>query len=476
MASFGAFSIPSAPAPAAAPPGGQSFGSFNIPAPNAGTMQHYQEVHDSAAQAQIGKANADYANSFKGLATSVAENNPITKFGEGLISPIIERGNAVVQSVQQHSLIPLEESFGSEYQPSKVSTDTKGNRTFIPAPMLDSLAQGFAGGEGAADTLAAEAAEKPTVEAPAPVAPEPKPATPPTKTLQQTHADYARSQGYEPYTPDHELPTIQTGKPAESALPTIKTEAPATRGVKGDLTFHPTPETQTPSTFGRFTLPETTKTAPDSVKTTPSTTAAPESRVVPLRESFKPTSEGSVKPLTPIGTGESAPSRLAANVETNAVEKKLTDTLGQLPEYNKVNMGEQARFASDLIKNEPDKAMNIAMGKEPPPAHILPEAVYTAMESKAVSEGDVDTLRRLATESNMSTQATAMGQRIRALGERDQSSPVKIIREISDRRQARATPKIREATKAEIKTELGKGTAAKKETWDTFVKSISCGY
>jgi hypothetical protein len=183
-----------------------------------------------------------------------------------------------------------------------------------------------------------------------------------------------------------------------------------------------------------------------------------------------------VKPLTPVeSTGEKARSTLASKVDTNAVERKLTEGLGQTPEYNKVNMKEQAEFATDLLAKDPDSAMRIAMGQEAPPAHILPEAVFTAVENKAVNEGDIDTLRRLATESNMSTQATAMGQRIRALGERDDESPVKKIQEVKDARAKNGGAKKVKAEVDTIKDEIKK-SAPSKQNWSDFIKDIQCGY
>lgn len=173
-------------------------------------------------------------------------------------------------------------------------------------------------------------------------------------------------------------------------------------------------------------------------------------------------------------------SGLAKHVEQNAIERKLTEGLGQLPEYNKVNMKEQAQHAGDLIASDPEKAMRIAMGQELPPNHILPEAIFTAVENKAIIEKDVETLRRLATESNLSLQATAMGQRIRALGERDQASPVTAIQDVKSARETsiekKTGKKLKESTDeiaGEIKEKISKPT---KETWASFIESIKCNY
>lgn len=283
--------------------------------------------------------------------------------------------------------------------------------------------------------------------------------TVPESRLAQTHAEYAKSMGYEPYTPDSELPAIQMGTKAKGTIPSIQTEEPV--GAPSGLKYEPISQ-------------EPTVQAPSSPTVS--------SRTAPSEPLPVGTAKGlGDEPIAPAeSTGATGKSKLASSVDTNAIERKLTEGLGNTPEYNKVNMKEQAQFASDLITNEPDKAMRIAMGQEPPPAHILPEAVFTAVEAKAVKEGDIDTLTKLATESNMSSQATAMGQRIRALGERDDASPINIIKNLSDERKAFAEKKANkqlksstENTVSRIREEI-KATASKRPNWEEFVQQLSC--
>lgn len=190
---------------------------------------------------------------------------------------------------------------------------------------------------------------------------------------------------------------------------------------------------------------------------------------------------GTNSPVTQIeGESEKGMSKLASRINAKAIEDSLTKGFDNLPQYNKVNKAEQAKFATDLLQNEPDKAMNIAMGKEPPPAHILPESVFLAVEAKARAEGDVGTLRDLATKSNMSSQATAMGQRISMLTERDGGSPVKAIQEVQEARTKAAEKKLgkpidkaRKDTIKDISSEVKKA-ASKRPTWDEFMDQLTC--
>lgn len=181
-------------------------------------------------------------------------------------------------------------------------------------------------------------------------------------------------------------------------------------------------------------------------------------------------------------TGPARTSGLAASVEAQAVEKKLTDTLGELPQYNQVNMAEQAQKAADLIGKDLEQARRIALGQEQPPPDILPESVFVAMEQKALEKGDVELLRDLATRSSLSTEATAMGQRIRTLGERGADSPVATIKELRTfreesftRRTGRPIARAKREAANEIRDVVRK-SAPTKETWDSFISSIECNY
>ncbi len=199
-----------------------------------------------------------------------------------------------------------------------------------------------------------------------------------------------------------------------------------------------------------------------------------------------PTGEAQQKPVEgklPIveGEGETKIRGLAQGVEAKAIENKLTNTFGELPEYKTVNMKEQASKAQDLLIKEPERAKRIAMGEELSPQDILPESLFVAVENKAVKEGDVATLRDLAVSSGLTAEATTMGQRIRTLAERDPESPVTAIKEVSQAREqagqrklkTKETKKIVQDEVASIKEHIKK-IAPTKETWADFIRSIQC--
>lgn len=184
------------------------------------------------------------------------------------------------------------------------------------------------------------------------------------------------------------------------------------------------------------------------------------------------------EPLKPIGEGATKTPKLASSVAQKAVDKKLTDSLGDLPEYKSVNMADQAKKSTELLATDEARAIRIASGKEAPPGDILPEAVFTAVENKALQDGNVELLRQLAT-STRATEATAMGQRIAALAQRDPDSVVSAIRKVADARakafegklKGTTTEKAVTATASEIKSAVRTPT---KMDWNSFVESLRC--
>lgn len=176
------------------------------------------------------------------------------------------------------------------------------------------------------------------------------------------------------------------------------------------------------------------------------------------------------------GEGQTKTRGLAKGVEAKAIQNKLTDTFGSLPEYQTVNMKDQATKAQDFLIKDPEKAKRIAMGQELAPQDILPESLFVAVENKAVKEGDVNTLRDLATSSGLTAEATTMGQRLRTLAERSPDSPVTAIKEVSKAREQRIGKESKKLHKSEISSirEHIKKVAPTKEDWTSFIRSIQC--
>lgn len=268
----------------------------------------------------------------------------------------------------------------------------------------------------------------------------------------------------EPYTPDSMLPTIDFGSKAKvkDTLPTIQMDAPAPRAAKGDLTYEPI---NYGSTEPRFS-PTEEKPLFTSVKN-------------PIKTEAPGVPEAMNSPIEVKGTGETKVRGLAAGVEAKAIENKLVSNLGDLPEYKSVSMKDQAIKAADIMTKDPGLAKAIAMGEKSAPDGVLPESVFVAVEDAAIKNGDVATLRDLASGSKLTSEATTMGQRIRTLAERDPDSPVKAIgdlvksrREVAEKRTGNFE-KAKKQVSEGVKSEIAKNKPTK-ETWSDFVTSLQC--
>lgn len=189
------------------------------------------------------------------------------------------------------------------------------------------------------------------------------------------------------------------------------------------------------------------------------------------------------KPEAPVGSGDTRTSGLAASVERDAIAAGLADSLGKLPEYRRMDMKEQATMASELIKSDPELAKKVALGEEPSPnPGLLPESVYTALRITARETGDIALLRELAQNSALVSQATAAGQRIKALDSGVTNDPVHIMQDIKASREAniegKSKGRIQKEKKQiadEIKLEIKKN-ASKRPTWEDFITEIKCKY
>lgn len=178
--------------------------------------------------------------------------------------------------------------------------------------------------------------------------------------------------------------------------------------------------------------------------------------------------------------GETKTRGLSKSIESSAVEKKLSEGFGDLPEYKTINIEDQARRATELLRTDFETAKNIAMGKTQPPPGLMPESVLLAVEQYAQKMGDVNLIRELATSSNLTSEATIMGQRLRIHAERDPYSPVSAILEVVKVREDIAKKRFGknldiEKTKIseDIKREVHKNMP-KIQDWASFIESIRC--
>ena len=172
---------------------------------------------------------------------------------------------------------------------------------------------------------------------------------------------------------------------------------------------------------------------------------------------------------------------VSRRIEQQAIEENLTKGFGDLPQYRAMSMREQAQKASDLLESNTTQAKRIAMGQEPPPEGVIPESVFEAVKMQAINENDIDTIKNLATNSKLLSEATTMGQRIKAYDTRYPDDPIRAIRDVESvkaettRRRAKGKDlnKVKRQVVKEIDTEIKKVTPGEQE-WADFIRSIEC--
>lgn len=215
----------------------------------------------------------------------------------------------------------------------------------------------------------------------------------------------------------------------------------------------------------------TPSTAKTPVEPTPFSSIIPSEPVKNAAPSEVATSIPVAEIKTP--TAEQAVSSRGSDLLKAAVKKKLIDTVGDLPTHDKINFEQQANGASDFAETQYKDAIDVAMGRKLPPKEFLPEAIYTAVEEKAIMEGDVATIQEL---SNSKIPVLA-GQGLKALDLSNPESPVRLLRDIQNTTGQKVVKKIPAEVKSindSITKEISAGSA-KRPTWDAFIESLTCG-
>ena len=164
-------------------------------------------------------------------------------------------------------------------------------------------------------------------------------------------------------------------------------------------------------------------------------------------------------------------------IQQNAVEKKLVDKMGDLPEYKSINMKEQADEAIKLINENKQMAIDIIDGKVNPPGNLKSQSIHQALEEVAMREGDGELLTKLA-KSHVNTELSESAQKLRIAAERDPHSPVEQIRQLQETRAKASQSRYKTTVDKELKKAsniVSKVTPkASKETWASFIKNLEC--
>ncbi len=206
------------------------------------------------------------------------------------------------------------------------------------------------------------------------------------------------------------------------------------------------------------------KTPPTSATSTTSTESTTETaKVEPEQARSEPTEVGT--------------SKVGRDIADKAVASGLTEKFGDTSEYSKVDIKEQAKMSNDLISEDYKKAIRVASGLEDPPPGLKAMSVLVAVENKAMAEGDIETLRQLASSDTVKGTSEA-AQTLRIASERDQFSPVSAMRSLSDERikayEAKSGTKVDKAIDKTVKDMQKNIPELSKSKVSKFIDDITC--
>lgn len=235
-------------------------------------------------------------------------------------------------------------------------------------------------------------------------------------------------------------------------------------------------KTQIEQKLGRELTPvEATKLASDTQKVVQEKMPMPQTAPEPTGGMVTP--KETPVPSAALTTAGDKVSGNSARIEQNALEKQLTDKMGELPQYKSINMKDQAKQAVDFVNNDRQAAIDVINGKAHPPEGLHPQSVHQALENVAVHEGDGQLLTQLA-KSHINTELSQGAQKLRIAAERDPHSAVEQIRQLQDTRTKVAEKRY--GTTVAKETAKASDTVAKstrittKQDLAQFIKELTC--
>lgn len=179
------------------------------------------------------------------------------------------------------------------------------------------------------------------------------------------------------------------------------------------------------------------------------------------------------------GTGETKARSLSQSITDQAIKKDVPLPEVKTPTYQQLSMKEQDAKVQAFMQSNYEQAKNIAMGLESPPEGILPEDFLRNVVKKAEQENDVATIMDLSNKSTLVSEATTLGQRIKAMDLNDEHSAFSSIRKVRKLREEVAAKRHGNIAKAQQKEVSNiaaevKKAAPKVKDWASFIDSIRC--
>lgn len=215
----------------------------------------------------------------------------------------------------------------------------------------------------------------------------------------------------------------------------------------------------------------------------------PRTVIKPIKEPTKPESPSKAAPATiskpvttkavvdPNAPPETGTSKIAQDVQAKAVAKNLTQNYGEVTQYNKINVANEADKAVKFVNGDKDEVMQVIRGDKPLPANLRATAVIKAVEEHPTLGKDGDVLKALA-NSPLNSESSRSAQELRLAAERDKYSSTEAIKTVQKSRQAEVEKRTGTTTAKAVGKEVQAIRAAKpkvtKETFSSFVDSLKC--
>lgn len=263
----------------------------------------------------------------------------------------------------------------------------------------------------------------------------------PISTPNTRYQSYLRSQGYEPYIPDNQLPSIEMGTvpKKKDILPTIQIgekdvtiDLPPPPGTKLEK-IKPKQVAPTRQTTVEKQIPKSTEIEPVKKKETFQGEEFTTEEIIPVKRVTKvPASQ------LPVGEGKTKVSRLEQRVQKTLADINETKLSSEkLATYQTMNKREQIIKDTKFVEDNVDDSWKILRGEKDIPQGNTYNGIALAMSKKAELEGDSALAIRLA-----SLRATRSGQEISLLSEVEPDNVVSVIDDIIKARTQRLGRKV----------------------------------
>lgn len=166
--------------------------------------------------------------------------------------------------------------------------------------------------------------------------------------------------------------------------------------------------------------------------------------------------------------------KAAKDLNKKIVEQGLEElSENELAKYTPTKKTKAIESVSELLENNPENAVQMALGNQDVPNNIMPQVLFNAVARKALLEKNFTLLRELAS-SNIATERSLAAQQLGSAGYNN-NSVVDTITEIQKEMNKKSPERNRKKVSKKLTEAKSKVNLSKEElNWDNFLDSIIC--